>query len=219
MSEEPAPDGAARNDVVIASDGRTVGRRGTATRRRMLDATATLLVSQPLRDLRVVDIAREVGASPATFYQYFRDVEEAVLVLAAECGEAMAPLADLLRGDWAELEAARSFVDAFIAVWDQHTAVLRVRNLAAQEGEPRFRDLRRSANRPFVDGLAEHVRASQRNGRVDSALSPIATAAALMSLLERMAAFHVELESMGVGRDDVVTTCAHIVHQTIDGVG
>ncbi len=205
------------DDDIVASDGRTIGRRGAATRRRLLDATASLLVTVPLRDLRVVDIASEVGSSPATFYQYFRDVEEAVLVLADECGEAMAPLSVHLVGDWAGLDAARRFVDAFISFWDDHTAVLRIRNLGAQEGDPRFRDLRRQANRPFLDGLAEHVRHAQAAGRVDVGLSPIAAAAALMSLLERMAAFHADIETMGVSRDDVVETCARIVHQTIEG--
>jgi AcrR family transcriptional regulator len=204
-------------DDIVASDGRTIGRRGAATRRRLLDATASLLVTVPLRDLRVVDIAREVGSSPATFYQYFRDVEEAVLVLADECGSAMAPLGAHLDGGWAGLDAARVFVDAFISFWDDHTAVLRIRNLGAQEGDPRFRELRRRANRPFLEGLAEHVRRAQAAGRVDAGLSPIAAAAALMSLLERMAAFHGDIESMGVSRTDVVETCARIVHQTIEG--
>jgi AcrR family transcriptional regulator len=216
VNDGPASSGTAEA-TVLASDGRTVGRRGAATRRRLLDATAALLLTVPLRDLRVVDIAREIGSSPATFYQYFRDVEEAVVVLAEECGDSMATLADALRGEWAGLEAARDFVDAFIAYWDEHTAVLRVRNLAAQEGDVRFRTLRRNSNRPFIDGLAAHVQAAQRAGRVEPALSPITAAAALMALLERMAAFHADLEFMGSNRADVVETCARIVHQTIEG--
>jgi AcrR family transcriptional regulator len=207
------------DDAVVASDGRTIGKRGAATRRRLLDATAALLPTMPLRDLRVVDIAREVGTSPATFYQYFKDVEEVVLVLAEECGEAMAGLADQLAGEWAGLDAARAFVDSFIVFWDEHAAILRVRNLAAQENEARFRALRRAANLPFVEGLAAHVRTAQTAGRVDPALSPITAAAALMALLERMAAFHHDLESLGSNRDDVVETCARIVHQTIEGSG
>ena len=70
------------------------------TRRRLLDATARLLETHGIRDLRVVDIARAVGTSPATFYQYFRDVEEAVLALAAEVGDELAPLARLLDRPW-----------------------------------------------------------------------------------------------------------------------
>jgi len=71
-----------------AVDGRLPGRRGLATRQRLLAATASLLETTGYRDLKVVEIAREAGTSPATFYQYFPDAESAVLVLAAELTEA-----------------------------------------------------------------------------------------------------------------------------------
>ena len=67
-----------------AADGRRPGRRGRATRQRLLDCTATCCSSSSYRELKVVDIAREAGTSPATFYQYFADVESAVVVLAEE---------------------------------------------------------------------------------------------------------------------------------------
>src|SRR3954466_9607586 len=104
-----------------ALDGRSLGKRGAATRARLLQATSELLESNGLRDLRVVDIARAVGTSPATFYQYFRDVEEAVLALTAEVGEELAPVDELLSRPWtgpAGLVAAREMVDAFIRYWD-----------------------------------------------------------------------------------------------------
>src|SRR4051794_27106834 len=88
------------HDEVVAQDGRPVGRRGAQTRRRLLDATAHLLEHHGVRDLRVVDIARQVGTSPATFYQYFRDVEEAVLALASDVGDEIVPLVGLLDGPW-----------------------------------------------------------------------------------------------------------------------
>jgi len=74
----------AEPEPTTALDGRSLGRRGTETRARLLHATAQLLEDNGLRELRVVDIARRVRLAPATFYQYFRDVEEAVLALAAE---------------------------------------------------------------------------------------------------------------------------------------
>ncbi|MEZ5320950.1 MAG: helix-turn-helix domain-containing protein [Microthrixaceae bacterium] len=46
-----------------------------------------LLRSVNYRDLKVTDIAREAGTSPATFYQYFGDVEAAVLALAEQLAE------------------------------------------------------------------------------------------------------------------------------------
>jgi len=204
----------------VALDGRPLGKRGTATRRRLLDATARLLESDGVRDLRVVDIAREVGTSPATFYQYFRDVEEAVLALTAEVGEELAPVDQLLRRSWTGapgLDTARDMVDAFIRYWDEHRAVLRTRNLAAQEGDLRFRHVRNNSLRPITDHIASTVTDSQEAGLVSTEISPMAAAAALVALLERMAAFHRDLEALGITRADVVETTARILHQTVTG--
>lgn len=207
-------------ESAVALDGRPLGKRGAATRLRLLEATAKLLESHGVRDLRVVDIAREVGTSPATFYQYFRDVEEAVLALTAEVGEQLAPVDELLRRPWTGptgLDAARDMVDLFIRYWDEHRAVLRTRNLAAQEGDQRFRQVRNNSLRPLTDHLAAAVSESQAAGRVSTEIAPMAAAAALVALLERMAAFHRDLETLGVTRADVVETTARIVHQTVTG--
>lgn len=204
----------------VAIDGRALGRRGAATRNRLLEATNELLETHGVRDLRVVDIARRVGTSPATFYQYFRDVEDAVLALAVEVGEDVAPIEEMLGRPWSEsdgLDTARELVESFIEYWDAHRAILRTRNLAAQEGDRRFRDVRNAALRPLREGLAAKVEEGQRAGRVPADLSPIAAASALASMLERMAAFHSDLEAFGASRADVVETTARIVYQTVTG--
>lgn len=204
----------------VAIDGRPLGSRGVRTRRRLLDATASLLETHGIRDLRVVDIARRVETSPATFYQYFRGVEDAVLALAGEVGESTAPLLAVLAGSWdadGALESARALVEGFVDFWDLNRAVLRTRNLAAQEGDRRFRDVRNRALEPFTEGLAEHVRAGQRAGRVAPELSAAAAGAALVALLERMAAFHRDLEPLGIDRAALVETTARIIHQTVAG--
>jgi AcrR family transcriptional regulator len=215
-------DAAPADEVVPrGADGRPIGTRGQATRRRLLDATAALLESHGVRDLRVVEITRAVGTSPATYYQYFRDVEEAVLVLAEEVGTAeVMPLAELLDGSWAGpagLQRAHDLVDRFIEMWDRHRAVLRTRNLASQEGDQRFREIRTRSNRPFIEGFAEQVRRGQAAGTVPPELSPLAAAAALVSLIERMAAFHTDLRALGIDRADVVDTTARICWQTVGG--
>jgi AcrR family transcriptional regulator len=215
-----SPTTAPTPEAAVALDGRPLGKRGAATRLRLLEATAKLLESHGVRDLRVVDIAREVGTSPATFYQYFRDVEEAVLALTAEVGEELAPVDELLRRPWtgpAGLDAARDMVDLFLRYWDEHRAVLRTRNLAAQEGDQRFRQVRNNSLRPLTEHLAAAVAESQAAGRVSTEIAPMAAAAALVALLERMAAFHRDLETLGVTRADVVETTARIVHQTVTG--
>jgi AcrR family transcriptional regulator len=204
----------------VAIDGRALGRRGALTRRRLLEATAALLETHGVRDLRVVDIARRVGTSPATFYQYFRDVEDAVLALAAAVGEDLAPIEELLDRPWTGadgLVAARELVTSFMEYWDAHRAILRTRNLAAQEGDRRFRDVRNAALRPLREGLAAKVEEAQSGGFVSPELSPIAAASALAAMMERMAAFHADLEPYGASRDDVVETTARIVFQTVTG--
>ena len=206
--------------VPIAIDGRALGSRGARTRRRLLDATAGLLETHGIRDLRVVDIARRVETSPATFYQYFRDVEDAVLALASEVGESTAPLLAVLAGPWdadGALDSARALVAGFLDFWDINRAVLRTRNLAAQEGDLRFRDVRNRALEPFTEALAAHVRAAQQAGRVAPELSPAAAGAALVALLERMAAFHRDLEPLGIDRAQLVETTARIICQTVAG--
>lgn len=202
-------------DDPVALDGRSLGRRGTQTRQRLLDATSQLLEDKGLRELRVVDIARAVELSPATFYQYFRDVEEAVLALSAAVGEETAPLQTMVAASWSGpdgLALVRQFVEHFIANWDEHRAVLRTRNLAAQEGDRRFRDVRNAALRPLTEGIAAKVA-----DRAGAGLNPYAAAAAMMSMLERMAAFHADLEVDGTTRADIVETTARILHHTATG--
>lgn len=199
----------------VALDGRLLGRRGAQTRQRLLDATAQLLEDNGLRELRVVDIARAVDLSPATFYQYFGDVEAAVLALSISVGEATASLADLLAEDWngpAGLGFSRRLVEDFFTKWDEHRAVLRTRNLAAQEGDQRFRSVRNESLRPLTEAIAVKVAA-----RAGSGLSPYAAAAAMVSVLERMAAFYLDLEAYGTTRADVVETTARILHHTATG--
>jgi AcrR family transcriptional regulator len=205
---------------LVAQDGRAVGRRGAQTRRKLLDATAQLLEHHGVRDLRVVDIARAVGTSPATFYQYFRDVEEAVLALASELDDEIGPLVALLDGSWEGppgLDAARALVDGFVGYWDRHRAVLRTRNLAAQEGDVRFREVRNRTLGVFTQRIAAKVDESREAGRVVAEISPTAAGAALVALIERMAAFHYDLEPLGVSRADLVETTARIIHQTVTG--
>jgi AcrR family transcriptional regulator len=207
-------------DPLVALDGRPLGKRGAQTRRRLLDATGTLLETNGIRDLRVVDIARAVGTSPATFYQYFRDVEEAVLALAADVGDEVLPLARLIEERWDNsggLDRARSLVDGFVAYWDRHRAVLRTRNLAAQEGDQRFRDVRNRTLIEFTTRFRTKIETARVRGEVAEGLSPGAAAAALVALIERMAAYHRDLEPMGISRTDLVETTARMIHQTVVG--
>lgn len=202
-------------------DERSLGPRALRTRRRLLDATAELLAERPLRDLAVVEIARRAETSPATFYQYFSDASGAVLALAGEATERMAGLLEAMPTEFDGPEGlgrARGFVAAFLDVWDQHHAVLRVRNHAAEEGDRRFRRLRSRALRPLLERLAQvyasaHGARGGRGGR--GRLHPYAAAAAVATVLESLAAYHRELLVLGVGREDLVETSARLLVDTL----
>lgn len=77
-------------------DGRVAGRRGQETRQKLLDCLSEMLSSSPYRDVKVIDVARRAGTSPATFYQYFPDVEGAVLELAETMAAESGSLSELV---------------------------------------------------------------------------------------------------------------------------
>ena len=206
--------------VTVDQNGRPLGPRALDTRNRLLQATVDLLGQKSVRDVAVVDIARNSETSPATFYQYFKDVSEAILRLAERAAEEMPAMLDLIDRPWhgsAGLDTARALSDAFIQHWDAHRAVLLVRNLAADEGDRNFQKVRREALRPVLDQLAQKIEESKQAGQVGSEVHAYAAAAALASILERLATYHKELEPLGVTRGDLVETCARIIYQTVTG--
>ncbi len=204
----------------VDQNGRLLGPRALLTRQRLLDETRALLEKGSLRELRVVEIARTVGTSPATFYQYFRDVEEAVLCLAEQAGEDVPAVVEMIGGPWRGergLANARAIVDAFIRHWDENRAVLRVRNLASEEGDVRFQRVRRRTLSPVIEMIAAQVQKGKDAGRIHRDINPHAAAAALAAILERLAAYHKEIEGFGMTRADLVETCARILTQTVTG--
>lgn len=206
--------------VPVDQAGRALGPRALRTRRKILDATALLLRERSVLDLPVVDIARRAGTSPATFYHYFRDVEEVALGLAERAADEMAPLVELISGSWKGregLDRARQIVDGFLDHWDAHHAVLQLRNLAADRGDKRFMRVRRDALGPVLDAFAREIGVGKQEGRVAPEVHAYVAAAALGSILERLAAYHRELGTSGATREDLVETCARILVQTVTG--
>lgn len=199
-----------------ASDGRVPGRRGLATRQRLLDATRTLLDTVAYRDLKVVDIAREAGTSPATFYQYFPDVESAMLALAGDLGQTWHE--DLTRlvtnRDWegAPDAAAHRVADGMLEFWTRHKPVLRVLDLGAMEGDLRFRDIRTFLLAGATDALTD-LAASQ-----DCPGDPRASAGVVVGMLAHVANHQHGLERWGVTHEQLVDTVAGIIRRTIVGV-
>jgi AcrR family transcriptional regulator len=206
--------------AAVAQTGRTLGPRALQTRQRLLDATEELLRERSIMDISVVEIARIGETSPATFYHYFKDVEEAVLVLAEQAGRELPEAVAALEGSWKGrkgLDHARALSETFIDHWEKHHAVLLVRNLAADKGDERFQRVRREALSPVLDRLAGIIEASKSEGRIPSAMHPFLAAAALTAILERLSAHYRDLRTFEATREDLVETCSRIIYQTVTG--
>ena len=156
------------DEELRAADGRVPGRRGRATRQRLLECTRDMLTTTSYRDVKVIDIAREAGTSPATFYQYFADVEAAILVLAEEMAQQGHHLTEIITdGSWVgsqAFETSLTLVDAFLAFWEDHRPVLRVMDFATDEGDGRFQKIRVRLLNDITNALADVTRASQLGG-------------------------------------------------------
>ena len=205
---------------VVATDGRVIGSRATITRVRLLEATAKLLNENSALDLKVIDITREANTSPATFYQYFTDVSDAILDLAYQAGQDSLPMLVHLDQSWdgeAGKEHAVAFTTEFIAHWQAHSSILRLRNLRAEEGDIKFRDLRGEAIKPFMKGLTSKIAAGQADGRISAHINAYATAAAIMAMLERLVAYLPEFNRRGVQPNDMVETLSCLILQILTG--
>ncbi len=210
---------------LVDQGGRLLGPRALQTRQRILDATVALLSESSMRDLRVIDIARRIGSSPATFYQYFKDVEDVVLYLASEASEHTPEMVDLIHGDWGGQQGhdrGLKLVGLAIDHWDKYAPILRVRNNAADEGDKRFREVRVRTLIPMLDAFAREIVASQRRAANDpeqsegdewsgGSVDATAGATALTSVLERLAMYHVEVEAIGTSRERIIDTAATLI--------
>jgi len=209
------------DDVLRAADGRVPGRRGRATRQRLLERTREMLTSTSYRDVKVIDIAREAGTSPATFYQYFADVEAAILVLAEEMAQQGSHLTEIIiEGSWQEDDAygtALELVDAFLSFWDDHRPVLRVMDLATDEGDARFQKIRVGLLNDITRSLADVTRRSQAERRVPQKLDPMAAAGILVSMLAHTAAHQYGFEFWGIRTADLRDSMARQVSWGVTG--
>jgi AcrR family transcriptional regulator len=204
-----------------AADGRVPGRRGRATRQRLLDETAAMLTAGSYRDLKVVDIARGAGTSPATFYQYFPEVESAILVLAEQMAHEGAVLPEIVRGgEWRGRPAyatAEALVDGFFDFWDSHRSVMRVVDLATEEGDQRFRNIRTRLLNEVTVALAEVMATQGSRSTRPAEHDPTASAGVLVAMLATVAGHRYGFEFWGIRTGDMRRSMARIIHTTVTG--
>ncbi|MEU6575518.1 TetR family transcriptional regulator [Streptomyces sp. NPDC046805] len=202
-------------------DGRVAGRRGQATRQKLLDCLSEMLSSSPYRDVKVIDVARKAGTSPATFYQYFPDVEGAVLEIADHMATESAGLTELLEGrTWvgkAGWQTAQELVAGFLDFWRKHDAILRVIDLGAAEGDKRFYKIRMKILGAVNNSLSESIAELQAKGRIDKDVNPAAIAGSLVAMLAAVASHQKGFQTWGVKQAELKPNLALLVYLGVTG--
>lgn len=210
------------DETLRTVDGRLPGERGRKTRTRLLEVTADMLRAGSYRDLAVVEIAREAGVSPATFYQYFPDVETAIFFMADHIVvDGHDRLAALVRdldcsGDTeTAMAGARALADGFLEFWREFYSILRVLDLGAAEKDRRFQQRRTQLLAGPTEAFAAAVEAQRDAGHISHDIDPRAVAAVLVSMLSHVAAHRTGLRDWGVARTDLVEAMARVIHCTL----
>ncbi|URN12272.1 TetR/AcrR family transcriptional regulator [Streptomyces radiopugnans] len=202
-------------------DGRVAGRRGQATRQKLLTCLDEMLSSSPYRDVRVIDVARRAGTSPATFYQYFPDVEGAVLELAEEMSKESSSLSELATDrQWtgkAGWQTAEELVDGLLSFWRENDAILRVVDLGAAEGDKRFSKIRTKVLNGITGPLADSIGKLQSKGKADPDISPAAVAGSLVSMLASVASQQKAAQSWGAKKSDLKPNLAYLLYLGVTG--
>jgi|SRR5580658_6989229 len=207
------------SEPLATTDGRVPGERGRLTRQRLLNATAELLTSTSWRSVKVTDIARRAQTSPATFYQYFGNVEEAIRVLAESMVDQATELSELVAGDWSEgesWETALCVTEGFLAYWEDNRAVFRVVDLATEEGDAQLRGIRVRALNAVTVSLAQVI---TRGTSVTSPAgsNPMAVAGALVAMFASVSAHRYGFEFWGIRTRNLIDTQARMLHWAITG--
>ncbi|GEB49528.1 TetR family transcriptional regulator [Streptomyces cacaoi] len=187
----------------------------------MLDCLSEMLSSSPYRDVKVIDVARKAGTSPATFYQYFPDVEGAVLEIANAMAQEGEQLTGLVEGrSWvgkAGRQTAEDLVEGFLSFWRKNDAILRVVDLGAAEGDKRFYKIRMKILNSVNNSLADSIKELQSKGKVDKDINPMAVAGSLVAMLASVAGHQKGFQSWGVKQAELKPSLALLVHMGVTG--
>lgn len=200
--------------------GQEMGSKGFLTREKIIAATNNLLVRRPLRDIKVAEIGQGAGVSNSTFYLYFESVSDAALAAIERVEQATPKIMGLLGKKWTReklLENARQLVNYHFAVWDEHPALLRVRNFVADEGDRRFADVRRRAIEPVHLQLQEKLRELQADLPNERRLDPPSTVSVILAMLERTAQVIRLPSAHGATRSRQAEAAAFLVASALSG--
>lgn len=134
--------------------GQRLGRKGMATRERILSATELLLAGPRDTAISLSSVAREASLGMTTLYLYFADLTELLLaVLDPIMASAEESYVADLRTRWPDEELGAhclKFVTGYHAFWEKHSRILHLRNNYADAGDQRMLANRISSAEPVI---------------------------------------------------------------------
>lgn len=204
--------------VKTNKQGQSLGRKGHATRRKLMDATSQLLEQMSPVELTVVAIAKEAETSSATFYMYFKDVKEVLYELSRAAGHDLLHVRSVLEEPWdpAKLEShAARLVKTYDLVWNKHRKILQYRNMEAERGDKLFEQLRMDVDLPFIELLARQILLISANRGGPTLGEAYALASVLQASVERLAAADPDLIRHSSGEKRLAAAQARVIAEAI----
>ena len=195
------------------SEPRELRARGRNTRRRLLDAGATVIAAKGYHATRVDDVVKVARTSHGTFYLYFPNKEELFRALAAEVAEEMQALAEemepLSGGETGRLRLQR-WIRQFVEVYRRHGPVIRAWT-EAEIGGSEFGRLGTDLLTQFTGVVVARV------GEVAPPdLDPAIATLVIVAMLERLN-YYALTNQVPIEPDVIAETLARVTHAAIFG--
>jgi AcrR family transcriptional regulator len=194
--------------------GQRLGAKGMRTRLQIMKAVEQLIEKRTLRELTVAEITQIASTGASTFYAYFGEVSEAVLAVVREGSEPPEDLRALFERPWTRDDAfdnARLMIAAYCAYWDRRFHILRLRNLAADEGDKRFAKARHEANASLFQALVRRFEAAQPD------TDALSLAVVSMAMLDRIPVITRGAQPSRTSRQRLIVAAAHALTAMVEG--
>lgn len=179
----------ARNDGGTSHNlsGQRLGRKGLATRDRIISAMLHLSSDAEAPALTLTAVAREAGIGLPNLYLYFPGMAELLLAALSRVMEnATLEHIEVMRERWPDdelEECCRTFVGAHFNFWKRHARLLHMRNSLGDTDDIRILEYRHNSTKPILDFLRKQMET------MDGRRAPLASemVVVLFTGLERMA--------------------------------
>jgi AcrR family transcriptional regulator len=205
MSALPAPGARDEAPTIPRS------RKGVQTRGRLLDAAKQIFEERGFFEARISDIAERAGLSHGAFYHYFDSKEQVFREVAKALDDRLSePMSSVMLAPGSDITPRDRFylaIHRHLEAYREEARIMGVIEQVARYDEHVFA-LRASAAARHRSEMADSIRRMQRRRRADPKLDPEIAAAALGSMVERLAEMWLAQKQLDANVDDVADTLA-----------